>query len=67
MIVHSNNALPNYAVKPDANDVMRGAWFYVATFLSFLIFWLIYGIEDAGVKKVGIFYLIFSQKTSVTI
>ena len=67
MTVHSNNALPNYAVEPHANDVMRGERFYVATFFSFLIFWLIYGTEDAGVKKVGIFYLIFSQKTSVTI
>jgi len=38
MTVHSNNALPNYAVEPHANDVMRGAWFYVATFFSFLIF-----------------------------
>ena len=29
------------------------------------IFWLKYGIEDAGIKKAGTFYLIFSQKMGV--
>jgi len=29
------------------------------------IFWLKYGIEDAGIKKAGIFYLIFSQKMGI--
>jgi len=48
------------AVKSDASDVISNAWFYVATL--FPIFWLKYGIEDAGIKKAGIFYLIFSQR-----
>jgi len=28
-------------------------------------FWLKYGTEDAGIKKAGIFYLIFSQKMGI--
>jgi len=35
--------------------------------LKFPIFWLKYAIEDAGIKKAGIFYLIFSQRMGINI
>jgi len=39
-------------VKPDTSDVISEGWFYVVT-LSFPIFCLKYGINDAGVKKLA--------------
>ena len=59
----STVVLLTHAVKPDASEVISEAWFYVATWFS--IFLVKYGIEDAGVEKAGIFYLIFSQKMGI--
>jgi len=51
------------AVEPDASEaseVISEAWFYVATLFS--IFWHKYGIEDAGIKKAGIFLSHFQSE-----